>query len=191
MFDRAALIVVDIQVGWDDPRWGHRNNPQAESNIYRLLEAWRSAGRTTVLVQHLSTDPQSPLLAGGEGTALRPELQRAAADLVVSKNVHSAFIGTDLEESLLRQGVDTIVVCGITTVHCCSTTIRMGSDLGFRVFAVGDAMASFDAVDASGNVVDAETLHRNELAALHGEFASVITTDDVLEELSRAQGRHA
>ena len=42
----AALIVIDVQQGFLDPRWGRRNNPQAEQNIAALLAAWRQAGRS-------------------------------------------------------------------------------------------------------------------------------------------------
>lgn len=57
----AALIVIDVQAGFDEPRWGSRNNPQAEDNIARLLSVWRSGQRPVFHIQHMSTEPDSPL----------------------------------------------------------------------------------------------------------------------------------
>ena len=39
--DSTALVVVDVQKGFDDSRWGERNNPDCERNIGRLIDAWR------------------------------------------------------------------------------------------------------------------------------------------------------
>ena len=62
--DRTALLVVDVQVGMEDPWWGPRNNPECEPNIARLIAAWRAAGRPLVFVRHDSVNPDSPLRPG-------------------------------------------------------------------------------------------------------------------------------
>ncbi|WP_433417512.1 isochorismatase family protein [Microtetraspora malaysiensis] len=48
----AALIVIDVQKGFEDAFWGRRDNPDAEKNIAALIRAWRAAERPVVLVQH-------------------------------------------------------------------------------------------------------------------------------------------
>jgi nicotinamidase-related amidase len=95
--------------------------------------------------------------------------------------VNSAFIGTGLEEYLNENGLDSLVIVGLTTDHCVSTSTRMAGNLGFDVTLVSDATATFDRKDASGEHISAEDMHRVNLASLNGEFCIVKTTDEVLK----------
>jgi nicotinamidase-related amidase len=52
MPQNAALIVIDVQKGFDDPQWGPRNNPDAEKIIATLLSTWRETARPVFHVQH-------------------------------------------------------------------------------------------------------------------------------------------
>jgi nicotinamidase-related amidase len=175
---RMALLVVDVQQGFGDPAWGPRNNPAAEGNIAALLEAWRGAGRPVVLVRHDSDEDDSPLRPDRPGNALQPFVAAAGApDLVVSKSVNSSFHGTpDLDAWLRARDLDGIVVCGITTNHCCETTARVGGNLGHRVLFVTDATYTFDRAGPDGVVVSADELARVTATNLHDEFAQVVTT---------------
>ncbi len=101
----------------------------------------------------------------------------------MTKTVNSAFIGTDLAQWLDKRGLRDVVVAGLTTVHCCSTTLRMGANLGYQMHAVEDAMATFDACDIHGQRISAADMHRVELAALSGEFAQVIQTHKFIASL--------
>lgn len=59
--NEPALMVLDMQKGFDDPYWGKRTNPQDENNAFRLLTEWRKREWPIFLSKHLSLDPQSPL----------------------------------------------------------------------------------------------------------------------------------
>jgi nicotinamidase-related amidase len=176
----AVLLVIDVQTGFEDPVFGARNNPEAEHHIARLLHAWRTRGAPVVIFQHLSRHPESPFYPGRPGTALKPVVSPTPGDVLMTKRVNSCFIGTDLEAWLRTHGLDTIVVTGLTTAHCCSTTIRMGANLGFTMWAVDDAMATFEAKGRDGRVIPPDVVHDVELAALRDEFATVVRTADVL-----------
>ena len=77
-----ALVVVDVQQGFDDPFWGVRNNPDGDRNIAALVDDWASHGRPLVFVRHDSVEDESPLDPGTPGNQLKPYLQ-ADPDLAV------------------------------------------------------------------------------------------------------------
>jgi nicotinamidase-related amidase len=178
--DNAVLLLIDIQKGFDEPVWGRRNNPEAEANIARLLDAWRRTSRPVVHIQHCSKGANSPLRPGQSGNDFKSEAAPREGEPVMQKNVNSAFISTDLESYLRERGLGTLVVAGLTTNHCVSTTARMAGNLGFETFVVDDATATFDRTDHTGRQFTAEEIHAVSLASLHDEFATVTTTDELL-----------
>lgn len=179
----TALIVIDVQVGFDDPKWGARNNPDAEPNVARLLTAWRESERPIFHVQHLSTEEGSPLQPGLPGVEIKEIAKPLWHEPVITKRVNSAFIGTDLEARLKQRGIGTVVICGLTTNHCVETTTRMAGNLGFVTYLAGDACATFDRVGPDGVHYPAAHIHALSLANIHGEFATVRSTSEMLEDL--------
>ncbi len=184
----TALILIDVQQGFDDPRWGERNNPDAERNIAALLTAWRQARRPVIHVQHMSQEPDSPLRPDRPGNAFKPEVAPRAGEPIFQKTVNSAFIGTALEAHLRARQIGTVVLAGITTDHCVSTTARMAANLGFTTIVVSDGTATFERTGPEGDHHSAEQMHRLALASLHGEFATIRRTNDVLAEAGAVGG---
>ena len=176
----TALLVIDVQQGLDHPRHGERNNPEAEKRIADLLSAWRGEGRPVVHVQHLSVEPDSPLRADRPGHAIKVEALPKTGEPVFQKHVSSAFIGTDLEAHLRSRGIESLVLVGMMTDHCVSSTARMAANLGFKVTVVEDATATFERRGPDGTHYSAAMMHGAELASLHREFATIRSTRDLL-----------
>ncbi len=183
--DHAALLIVDVQQGFDHPSWGARNNPAAEANTARLLQAFRLGGRPVLHVVHDSRVPDSPLRPGQPGNDPKPEAEPLSGEPVYRKHVNSSFIGTTLEADLRRDGIDTLVIVGLTTNHCVSTTTRMAGNLGFRTYLVHDATATFDRAALDGRNRPAAEVHAAALSDLSEEFATIVSSGDVLQELAR------
>ena len=182
----AVLLVVDVQKGFDDYNQTlHRNTPALEANIARLLDAWRRTKRPVVFVQHVSKLQDSPLRPDQPGVEIKDEIRPRDGEPIVQKSVNSAFIGTSLEADLRARGHQTLVVTGMQTNYCVSTTVRMAGNLGFDTYVVSDATATFDNTGPDGRVWPAQLLHDVSLADLHGEFATVIDTQGVLDRLGK------
>ncbi|RMD44716.1 hypothetical protein DV735_g245, partial [Chaetothyriales sp. CBS 134920] len=174
---RTALLLVDIQQGLttETGYFGtERSTPQLEDNVARLLRAAREYNRDKlgqhrqgqsifiIHVFHKSGDPESPLWPDKPTNAIQPWAAPTAEELVLSKRVNSAFVGTDLEKRLREQNIRQLLIFGVSTDHCISTTVRWASDLeivgpkeGGGVAIVSDASAAFNYGDRFG----AETVH--------------------------------
>jgi nicotinamidase-related amidase len=184
-----ALLLIDIQQAFDDLAYwgGARNNPEAERRAAQLLAYWRANGLPVFHVQHCSTNPVSPLRPGQAGNDFKAGFEPAPGEVVVQKNVNSAFIGTDLQQQLAAQHLTTLVIAGLTTDHCVSTTTRMAGNLGFDTYLVADATATFAKTGLGSRHFDADLIHQTALASLNGEFATVLDTATVIEQLTTSQ----
>lgn len=184
--DNPALILIDIQKGMDDiDYWGGgRNNLHAEENAALILAHWRKNNLPIFHVQHCSTNPASRLVAGQPGNDIKDIVQPINDEPVIKKNVNSAFIGTDLKERIDREKIKQLVIVGLTTDHCVSTTTRMAGNLGYETYLISDATATFDKIGADGTRYPAELIHQTALASLHNEFATVLSTNDLISNLT-------
>ena len=177
--DRPALILIDIQKGFQNVAYwgGQRNNLSAEKNASELLKLWRENDLPIFHIKHWSCNPASPLNEVNEGNEFNDLVKPANNETVIKKNVNSAFIGTNLKEQLDRAAITKLVIVGLTTDHCVSTTTRMAGNFGFDTFLVSDATATFNKKGLDGQNYSAELIHETSLASLNGEFATVVTTD--------------
>jgi len=181
----AVLLVIDMQAAFDNPRWGQRNNHGAEANIAKLIAEWRKEKRPIIHIHHLNPKPES--LFNGNGIIVKPEAAPLPGEPVLTKNVNSAFIGTDLQERLTSMASTQLVLTGLTTDHCIATTARMAGNLGFDTRVVADATATFERTGIRGQHYTAEEMHDTALASLNKEFAEIVNTQDLIGEKSRTK----
>ncbi|KAI0506843.1 isochorismatase [Xylaria bambusicola] len=202
MAPTSALLLIDIQQGFNDPSYKGRSTPDFEVNIAKLLAAFRAADNAHVIhVAHHSRSEASALHPSKPGVHFMEYAAPRPGELVRSKDVNSAFVGTDLESVIKKLGVQRLVVAGLTTGHCVSTSVRMASNLRVvdhphggvaaghktagEIIVVADATAMYNWPYA-GEVVDGDTLHEINLATLDDEFCVVRNTEEVLMLLDGA-----
>src|SRR5713226_3299347 len=118
------------------------------------------------------------LVRGEPGHDIIPELYPAAGEPVIDKPGKGAFYATDLELMLKNRGIDTLLVCGVTTEVCVNTTVREANDRGYRCIVLADCCASYF-----------PEFHKIGLAMIKaqgGIFGWVSTSDALLKALAHA-----
>jgi nicotinamidase-related amidase len=186
VFSSEALLIVDVQQAIEDAKWtryGPRNNLAAESNIKHLLDGWRVRRLAIYHVRHDSLEADSPYRPGQPGHDFKPEAAPALDETIIAKQTNSAFIGTDLEKTLRGKGHTMLTICGVITNNSVEATVRMAGNLGLAVYLAEDACFTFPRPDWAGRLRTAEEVHALSLANLHGEYCTVLTTQEALARL--------
>ncbi|HSN87231.1 MAG TPA: cysteine hydrolase family protein [Thermoanaerobaculia bacterium] len=184
--EQSALLVIDIQDSFKlGSRWDRRNNPEFESNVTRLVGAWREAGLPVFFILH--NDPDPGFEAGSPLVKVMDFLSPRENEPTLTKNTRNSFTSTDLQKRLDALGVRRLVITGISTEQCCETTTRVAADLGYDVDFVTEATRTFPIVNAeTGDVLSTDEIVRRTEFVLRGRFATIATVDRLVEELQKA-----
>ena len=176
----AALIIIDQQKGILHPRLGRRNNPQAEERMLELLALWRLRGRPVIHVQHLSRSPDSVFWPEQSGVEFQPRFAPQNGEWLIQKQVPDAFCASGLEAQLREAGIGQLIIVGVATNNSVESTARTAGNLGFDAWVAEDACFTFDKADYFGTPRTAEELHGMSLGNLHGEYATVVSSAQLL-----------
>src|SRR5690606_23655631 len=162
---KPALLLIDIQKAFlDQEYWGgNRNNKDAEVVCAKILHKWRELDLPLFHIRHSSTNLNSKLNQSNKGFEFNENVFPIENEPIITKKVNSAFIGTDLKEQIDKLNINTLVIIGITTNHCVSTTTRMAGNFGYEVYLISDATAAFDRIGINGEKYDSETIHLTTL----------------------------
>jgi nicotinamidase-related amidase len=176
-----AVLVIDMQEGMADRIRAGRVPvvPEAPERVARLLADARAKGVPVIHVHHDDPDPASPFRKGTPGGAPMACALPLPGETVLWKHGSSAFHGTGLEAFLRGLGVTELVVAGAVAAFCVTSTVRMASDLGFKVILPGDALLGFDLPAHDGGRIDAATVQRVTLSILGADFARLTTVAEI------------
>lgn len=176
----SAVVIVDAQREYLDGSIPLKGIDEALIEIKKLLDKARAL-KTPIfhIVHHTQPgapifDPESPM--SGIIDAVKP----AGGEPVISKNLPSSFVNTDLDKFLKETGMKDLVVAGFMTHMCINATTRSAVDLGYSPTVIGSACATRDLPTPNGDVVKAETVHTSNLASLADLLACVCDSSDDL-----------
>ena len=179
---RRALVVVDVQNDYNGGNLAIQHPPFGDSvvNVTRAMDAAAEAGIKIVVVKQMAPETSPIFAKGSHGGELHPEIAKRKRDHYVEKLLPSAFTGTDLEDWLRANGIDTIAVVGYMTHNCDLSTIIHAVHMGFSVEFLSDASGSVPYANSAG-YASAEDIHRVVSVVLQSRFAAVLKTADWIE----------
>ena len=180
---KTALVVIDLQRGIVAPPSAPHSSTDVVARAAQMAAALRKAGGTVVFVHvtpsadgkdGLKPITDAPVGAGGrtlppDWAEIVPELAPQPSDVIITKRQWGAFYGTELDLQLRRRGVDTIVLCGISTSIGVESTARDAYERGYNQIFVEDAMAARDVEE-----------HRHTVRSLFPRIGRVRATEEVL-----------
>lgn len=173
----ACLVLIDLQNEYLTGPIAVAGAGSAIANAARLLKAARESGAPVVHIVHQGR-------AGGlfdrarERGQIVSELLPAAGERLIEKTLPNAFAGTDLTIHLKATMRQNLVLCGLMTHMCVSSTARAALDHGFRTTIEASSCGTRDLPDGKGGIIPAAVLHEVSLAALADRFALVARSPD-------------
>jgi nicotinamidase-related amidase len=138
---KPALVVMDIQNAYV-PMMDDEGKEQALDYVNYAITKFRERGLPIIVVYH--TDPARGPKPGTDAFEFPEEIKITGDDIKVVKNFPSAFVKTELEEILRREGCDTVFLVGLSAVGCVLRTYFDAERLEFRTFMVEGALLSHD-----------------------------------------------
>lgn len=179
-----ALIVVDVQNDYDGGSLAITYPPFSQSikNIAYAMDVAVATGVKVVVVKQISPASSPIFASGSHGGELHPEIAKRPRDHYVEKKLPSAFTGSDLEEWLRANTIDTVTVAGYMTHNCDLSTVVHALHMGFAVEFLTDATGAVAYANSAGYAT-AEEIHRVVTVILQSRFAAVLKTAEWIDDL--------
>jgi maleamate amidohydrolase len=188
---RPALLLVDFAQAYFDPAsplFGGEGCAQARDHAAQLLAVARAAAAPVIFTEvryipggadggvfFRKAPPLRVLERGNPLGDLTPGLERRPDEIMVTKQYPSAFFGTSLAATLTAMGVDTVLLCGLTTSGCVRASCVDAMSHGFITLVVGEACG--DRADGP---------HQANLFDMSAKYADLVTTNEAAEYLKTA-----
>lgn len=175
----ASLVLIDLQNEYVSGALALPEAASAIANSAALLAKARQAGAPVLHVAHRGR--QGGMFdRSAERGAIVAQLTPVDGEAVIEKELPNAFAKTDLERRLQQTGRKEIILVGMMTHMCVSSTARAALDLGFRTTIDATGCATRDLPDGLGGTIPARTVHEVALAELSDRFAIIVRDGRVI-----------
>ena len=194
--NRMALVNVDMQVAFVEgtPLSAPRGRDLVDV-LNPLIKVCRQAGLMVIHTRHVTRQDGSNLgsmgdlidavrdgyiMEGSSTVELHPDVDVQSTDIILDKPRYGAFTGTDLDNILRGNGIDSIIISGICTNICCETTAREAGMRDYRVFFMEDGTETFPIGDLTS-----DQIRRVVNATVGVAFANVLPVREMINRLNR------
>ena len=184
--EKTALVVIDLQKGIVSMQTEPQPSKVVIDNTAKILTEVRK-NKMPVFLVHVTPSPDlKDALRPISETSYRmskydpswsefvPELKIQPSDFLITKHQWGAFYGTELDLQLRRRGIDTIILCGISTNFGVESTARFAYEYGFNQIFLSDAMAARSKEE-----------HENSLKFIFPRLGLIRTTNEVLQAVNQ------
>lgn len=173
---KSALLIIDIQEFYFPGGRMQLENPEvAGMNAGLLLDLFRGKELPVYHVRH-NFEP---------GGNIHPYVKPLPGESVFSKDQINAFLDTDLLQSLQKDSIEKLVICGMQTHMCVEAAVRAAHDLGFTCLLASDACTT-RALQFEEHIIPADNVHFSTLNTLQGSYAKVSSTEEIIREFSES-----
>jgi nicotinamidase-related amidase len=175
-----VLIIIDIQNDYFEGGAMPLSNPiAAANNAKELLTFYRESNRPVIHIQHLSARPELKfMLKGTEGQKIHSSVEPKEGERIITKNYPNSFAGTELCEVLNELGITHVVLAGMMTHMCISSTARAALEYGLNTTIAYDACATCD-LSIFEQVIPAKKVHLTALAEV-SNIANILSSEDII-----------
>jgi nicotinamidase-related amidase len=181
---KRALLVIDVQNEYFDGKLPVCYPKNTLPNILIAIKKANENSIPVVIIQHtLTNDNATAFIKNTHGWQLHKSLENIKYNYYIEKNLPSAFVGTNLQEWLDKNSIDTVVISGYMTQFCCDTTAKYAMHLGYNVEFLSDATATLGFENSAGKV-SAKNLHNAILVQQAARFSYVLTTKEWIDKFS-------
>ena len=181
---KTALVIVDIQQDYfPKGRMEVAGAVEASQAAKKLLGFFREKKLPIVHVQHISTRTGATfLLPNTEGIDFHENVMPLAGETIIKKHLPNSFRDTQLNEYLVSKEIEELVICGMMSHMCIDATVRAAFDRGYTCIIAHDACATRNIV-FNGIDIPAQHVHGAYMAALGAVYASVLSSEEIIERL--------
>ena len=178
-----ALLVIDVQNEYFTGALPISHPVGHLDAITHVMDVAREHNVPTVVVRHHMADEAAPMFRRDSPEwQLHDAVEDRQRDKLIDKQLPGSFTGTDLEQWIRDNGIDTVTIAGYMTHMCCDTTARQAAHRGLKVEFLSDATGTLPVSNEAGSVT-AEELHRSTLCAQQMLISEVLPSEKWFERL--------